>query len=88
MTIIKIHDAKTNLSKLIARAEAGEEIIIARGDKPVVRIEPLNPAKKNPRIAGALAHLGSRIPDNLFLEPLSDDELNAWEGKESYEGDN
>lgn len=38
MATVKIHEAKTNLSKLIARAEAGEEIVIARGDKPVARL--------------------------------------------------
>ena len=34
MSIVTIHDAKTNLSKLIARVEAGEEIVIARGKTP------------------------------------------------------
>lgn len=38
MATVKIHDAKTNLSKLIARVEAGEEIVIARDDKPVVKM--------------------------------------------------
>lgn len=87
MTIVKIHDAKTNLSKLIARAEAGEEIIIARGDTPVVRIEPVKPASKTPRKAGALAHLGSSFPASLFLEPLSEEEISAWEGEHSFEGE-
>ena len=36
MATVNIHEAKTNLSKLIARAEAGEEIVIARGGEPVV----------------------------------------------------
>ena len=35
---VSIHAAKTNLSKLVARAEAGEEIIIARGNKPVAKL--------------------------------------------------
>ncbi|HEY8696172.1 MAG TPA: type II toxin-antitoxin system prevent-host-death family antitoxin [Rhizomicrobium sp.] len=38
MRTIKIHDAKTNLSRLIARAEAGEEIVIARDDEPVAKL--------------------------------------------------
>jgi prevent-host-death family protein len=41
--IVNIHAAKTNLSKLIARAEAGEEVIIARAGKPSVRLAPLRP---------------------------------------------
>ena len=40
MATYTVHAAKTNLSKLIERAEAGEEIIIARGKKPVVRLVP------------------------------------------------
>lgn len=40
MTVVTVHKAKTELSKLIARAEAGEEIIIARGSKPAVRLTP------------------------------------------------
>ena len=38
MATVKIHEAKTTLSKLIARVEAGEEIVIARDDKPVARL--------------------------------------------------
>src|SRR3712207_6500215 len=40
---VTIHAAKTHLSKLVARAEAGEEIVIARGDKPVAKLVPLTP---------------------------------------------
>jgi prevent-host-death family protein len=41
MTIqVNIHEAKTRLSQLIQRAEAGEEVIIARAGKPAVRLEP------------------------------------------------
>lgn len=47
MAIVKIHDAKTNLSKLIARAEAGEEIVIARDNEPVVRLTAIDPAPRD-----------------------------------------
>jgi prevent-host-death family protein len=40
--IVNVHAAKTQLSKLLERAEAGEEIIIARSGKPVARLAPLN----------------------------------------------
>ena len=46
MATFTIHEAKTNLSKLIARAEAGEEIVIARGKDPVVKLIPLAPMKR------------------------------------------
>ena len=41
MPTFTIHAAKTNLSKLVARAEAGEEIVLARGKDPVVKIVPV-----------------------------------------------
>ena len=50
---INIHDAKAQLSSLIARAEAGEEIIIARANKPVVRLVPVAPLNNQRRIGEA-----------------------------------
>lgn len=47
MTKVTIHVAKTNLSKLIAKVEAGEEVIICRGDKEVAKLVPAN--KQTPR---------------------------------------
>jgi prevent-host-death family protein len=41
MIVANIHNAKTNLSKLIERAEAGEEVVIARNGKPAVRLTPV-----------------------------------------------
>ena len=48
-----VHEAKTNLSKLIRLALAGEEVIIARGDVPVVKLMPLPEAKPKRRAGGA-----------------------------------
>jgi prevent-host-death family protein len=42
-------DAKNNLSELIARAEAGEEVVITRHGRPVVELRPLQPARATPR---------------------------------------
>ncbi|GAB5377881.1 MAG: hypothetical protein AcusKO_43430 [Acuticoccus sp.] len=44
--IVKIADAKTRLSELIARAEAGERVVIARGNDPVVVLTPVGPATR------------------------------------------
>jgi prevent-host-death family protein len=73
---VTIHAAKTNLSKLIAAAVAGEDVIIAKGDKPIVRLVAI----AGPRFAiGVLAgRLPGPAPD--FLEPMSGGELSAWEG--------
>jgi prevent-host-death family protein len=51
MTTYTVHEAKTHLSKLIERAERGEEVIIARGDKPAVRIEPVEKTREDAEAA-------------------------------------
>ena len=48
MATVKIHEAKTTLSKLIARVEAGEEIVIARDDKPVAKLTAMGGAALGP----------------------------------------
>ncbi|MBV8211475.1 MAG: type II toxin-antitoxin system prevent-host-death family antitoxin [Burkholderiaceae bacterium] len=48
--VVNIHDAKTRLSKLVARAERGERITIARAGKPVAQLGPA-PSKKGRRLA-------------------------------------
>lgn len=53
MTAVNIYDAKAQLSKLVARAEAGEEITLARNGKPVARLVPLG-RRTAPRVPGAL----------------------------------
>ena len=146
MAIFNMHRAKTELSELVARAEAGEEIVIARRNKPAVKLVPVKaadisvseapasernemwesvgfaedkqaefdvsefreamdkgrefkimqdgkavarviPVDEKPRAPGRFAHLRGNLPPDLFDEPLSDDELDAWEGKYSFDGD-
>jgi prevent-host-death family protein len=72
---VTIHAAKTNLSRLIARVEAGEEIIIARGHTPVAKLVPLTPKPK--RVFGALRGKFAIGPE--FFEPLPPEELDPWE---------
>ena len=76
MPTITIHRAKTNLSRLIERAAAGEEIIIARGSKPVARLVPIG-AVKGKRQPGSLKGKLEIGPE--FFEPLSEEELSRWE---------
>ena len=77
MATFTIHTAKTQLSRLIERAEAGEEVIIARRDKPVVRLVPLEQPKPK-RQFGAMKGRASVGPE--FFEPLPEEELKLWEG--------
>lgn len=78
MATVKIHEAKTQLSRLIARAEAGEEIVIARGDKPVVKLVPFK--KRHPRYAAGILMGKLSVPDSFFFDPLPEEELKLWEG--------
>ena len=84
--VVTIHDAKTNLSRYIKEAEAGAEIVIARGKTPVARLSPVEPVPEKPmRKFGALK--GLFTIDESFFDPLPPEELDAWEGKsESLEG--
>jgi prevent-host-death family protein len=51
MAQVNVHEAKTQLSKLLARVEAGEEVVIARAGKPVARLVPAAPRKRR-RVPG------------------------------------
>ena len=82
MPVYTVHDAKTNLSKLIERAENGEDVVIARGDKPAVKLVPVG-ATKPKRVAGAFKGEFT-LPDSFF-DPLPEAELAAWEGAYSWE---
>ncbi len=68
MTKVTIHVAKTNLSKLIAKVEAGEEVIICRGNKEVARLAPVNGVKSADRKPGRLKGLIEW--DDRFFDPL------------------
>jgi prevent-host-death family protein len=70
--IINIHEAKTQLSRLLDQVRAGEEIILAKSGKPYARLMPL--AEEQPRSPG----LASGWVDDAFFEPLPDSELEAW----------
>jgi prevent-host-death family protein len=73
---VTIHAAKTTLSRLIARVEAGEEIIIARDKRPVAKLVPIRPVPSKRRF-GAMR--GQARVDAAFFEPLPEDEIKAWE---------
>ena len=76
MEIVTIHTAKTTLSQILARVEAGEEIILARGKTPIARLVPFRPLSTKRRF-GALR--GTISVDPEFFDPLPEDELAAWE---------
>jgi prevent-host-death family protein len=76
MRFIKVHEAKTNLSKLIERACRGEEVIIARGSTPVVRLVAIREGqgRRQPGVLRGKLRVGPE-----FFEPLPAEELTPWE---------
>ena len=81
MASVTIHKAKTDLSKLIARVEAGEEITIMRRDKPVAKLVASETVPVSKRAFGSMPELAV-LPDDLFLKPMDPEELELW-----YSGD-
>jgi prevent-host-death family protein len=78
METVNIHEAKTQLSKLLERVRAGEEIVIAKAGDPVARLVPYKPAKAA-RKPGALK--GKIRFHDSFFDPLPEEELKRWEGR-------
>ena len=72
--LVNLYDAKAQLSRLIDRATAGEDIVIARAGKPLVRLVPVETL--HPREPGLLR--GLTVPDAVF-DPLPEDEQSLWE---------
>jgi prevent-host-death family protein len=77
MATINMHEAKTNLSRLVERAISGEEVIIARHGKPVAKLVPYV-EELQPRVPGSMAGM-VEVPDD-FDDPLPPDLLAAFYG--------
>jgi prevent-host-death family protein len=70
MILVTMHEAKTNLSKLVKESLEGEEVVIARGSKPLVKLVPVTPSSKQRRLGGCpglILHI-----DDDFDAPLGD----------------
>ncbi len=74
---VTVHAAKTTLSKLIERAHAGDDVVIARGDVPVARLVPIVGVALPARKPGTLRGVVKITPG--FFAPLPEAELEGWE---------
>ena len=74
MPVVNVHQAKTQLSRLLAQAEAGQEVIIARNGEPVARL--ISCKRPGKRQFGAWK--GRIVIDDSFFDPLPETELSAW----------
>lgn len=78
MVMVNIHEAKTQLSRLLLRAIAGEEVVISKSGKPMARIVPFADSRQ-PRPLGLDRGLFT-VPGD-FNAPLPEDLLAAFEGR-------
>jgi prevent-host-death family protein len=76
MKTVTIHVAKTTLSQLLLRVEAGEVIILARGKEPIAKLVPFQPPAAKRQFG---KHRGLVSVGPAFFEPLPDEELARWE---------
>ena len=77
MVIVNVHQAKTQLSRLLAQVEAGEEVVVARRGTPVARLVAFEPVgERHPDVLKGRV----TIPDSFF-DPLPKEELKSWEGE-------
>ena len=76
--IVNVHQAKTNLSRLIDDAHAGETIVLAKAGKPWARLMPLAPPPPQ-RIPGRLQRQGPLLDPHALLEPMAAEDLAIWE---------
>lgn len=76
MLIATIHEAETNLSKLVEQAERGEKVFLARGKKVVAELVLFSatPRKRRLNILQGKIRVGRK-----FFEPLPRQELDAWD---------
>lgn len=74
-TTVNVHDAKTQLSKLLAEVERGEDVVIARRGQPVARLVRYERKQRAP--LGWLKLPGPPIDESVF-DPMTDDELREW----------
>ncbi len=73
MTTVNVHEAKTQLSRLLEEVRAGKDVVIARAGRPIARLIPIE--DEAPRRPG----LAKGRVTNAFFEPLDPDELAAWD---------
>jgi prevent-host-death family protein len=78
-TLLNLYEAKTSLSKLVDRAAAGEEIVIAKAGRPLAKLVPLE-GRRKPRKPGGWQGQ-ARIAED-FDAPLPEALLDAFEGKQ------
>lgn len=81
---VNMHEAKTHFSKLVERALAGEDIVVAKAGKPCIRLVPVDAEPLPPRAPGRFRGQLAEVPDSLWFDPFyADAELDRFAGDDA-----
>lgn len=79
MKVVNVHEAKAHLSEYLAKVETGETVVIARRNRPVAKLVPVEPEKAQPRKRRPIGLAKGSIEINpSFFEPMTEEELAQW----------
>ena len=81
--MVNIADAKAKLSEYIEAVSKGEAVVICRHNRPVAELRAIEPARVGPRDLTPMFP-GATFMTDAFFEPMSDEELQDWEGSELF----
>ena len=76
--VVNIHEAKTNLSRIVDEVAAGAEVIIAKAGKPMARLSPIEAPIKTKKLGGLKGRI--KVPAD-FNTPLDEEALRQFEGR-------
>lgn len=79
--VVNVQEAKTRLSEILRRVEAGEEIVIARAGRPIARIQATTPIRRD--LDAPLLPEIPPIDADPLLEEMTEEELADWDGGHS-----
>src|SRR5262245_53364830 len=79
MIVVNIYEAKTKLSEFLEAAARGERVVICKHNQPVAELRAIEPVSATPRDLTPL-YAGSTFTTDEFFEPLTANEIAAWEG--------
>ncbi len=84
MIKVNIFEAKARLSEYLDRAAKGERIVVCRHNTPVAELRQVSAVRTEPRPVGPLPGRPVFDVPPSFFDPMSDDEIESWEGAASY----
>ena len=77
--LVNVQQAKTDLSALLRRSEAGDDVVIARAGKPIARLTPVEPRRRD--FSKPVFPDLPKLNAESLLEPLGETDLRLWEAR-------